>query len=59
MSTQNSVLVLQLESLQNLMNSIAAGVGSNDSPFRGKIIKLGDHLLLQLQVFWNALLSVR
>lgn len=56
-STQNPLLVLQLQTLQNLMDSIAAGIGSNDSPFRGEIVKLGDDTLLQLEVFRDALFS--
>lgn len=56
-STENSLLMLQLQTLQDLIDAITTGVGGNNRPFRGKAIKLGDDLLLQLQILRDALYS--
>lgn len=57
MSAKNSVLVLQLQSLQDLVDAIATGVRSNDRRCRCKLIKLSENFLLQLQVFRDTLNS--
>lgn len=52
----DSLAILESQPFEDLKDSVATRVRGDDGSFRGKLIKLGDDLLLQLQVLWDTLI---